>query len=198
MSSPLGKRLPSMTSPTGSGRAAMSVTPLAIAATRDASSDRRSSRAELSPFSRPASMSRPLASRISGVRATSASAIASSASFLTEVGSPPSCRDASRAARQMSVTLAAVVAMAERLEAGRLRQDEIVAVHGFLRGARQHLADLRALHPLDLPQLRCRAVADPLADQARALPDVHRVARDEPATDVHDAEGQQARAPLAQ
>ena len=69
-----------------------------------ASSASRSSSAADSPASRPASRSRALASRISGVRATSASAIACSAASLVAESSRASSREAALAARQMSAT----------------------------------------------------------------------------------------------
>ena len=75
-----------------------------IAAIRSASSARRSISAAESPDSRPASRSRALASRISGVRACSADAIASSAASLTAELVAASPREAALAARQMSVT----------------------------------------------------------------------------------------------
>ena len=93
-----------MTSPTGSGSATISRTPSAIAATRPSSSARRSISALESPDSRPASRSRAFASRISGVRALSASATASRAASLTPDPSWASRRAALLAARQMSVT----------------------------------------------------------------------------------------------
>ena len=65
-SSPLARRPPSTTSPTGSGSAAIARAPSAIARTRASSSASRSISAAESPDSRPASRSRALASRISG------------------------------------------------------------------------------------------------------------------------------------
>ena len=56
------------------------------------------------PDSRPASRSRALASRISGVRASSASATASSARSFVAVSSAASSRAAAFAVRQRSVT----------------------------------------------------------------------------------------------
>ena len=86
-------------------------TPAAIPATRVSSSASRSSSAADSPLSRPASMSRALASRISGVRASSASAIACRAAFFVALSSVASTREASCAARQRSATDWAVTAM---------------------------------------------------------------------------------------
>ena len=104
ISRPLANRRPSMTSPTGSGRATMSRTPRAIAAIRAASSARRSISAAESPASRPASRSRALASRMSPVRRSSASATASSARSLVAESRVASSRAAARAARHSSVT----------------------------------------------------------------------------------------------
>ena len=56
-------------------------------------------------------MSRALASRISGVRASSASAIACSAAFFVALSSVASTREASWAVRQRSATDWAVTAM---------------------------------------------------------------------------------------
>src|SRR3954470_2732878 len=111
-----------MTSPTGSGSAAMSRTCWAIAATRASSSSRRSSSAADRFASRPASRSRALASRISGVRAISASAIACSAASLSAVGIAASRRDAALAERQMSATdgLAMAIAKGARRDPVRL------------------------------------------------------------------------------
>ena len=78
-----------------------------------ASSASRSSSAASRPLARPASMSRAFASRISSLRATSASAIAISAAFFVSVSSAPSTRAASRAARQMSETVRVAIAMPE-------------------------------------------------------------------------------------
>ena len=110
-SSPFASRKPSMTSPTGSGSATMSRTWPAIAAIRPVSSASRSISASVSPASRPASRSRALASRISGVRSISSSAIASSAASLIPEGRLASVRAARLAAAQVSATDVAVVAM---------------------------------------------------------------------------------------
>src|SRR5262249_34326340 len=156
----------------GSGSAAIARTPSAIPRTRPGLSARRSSSAASSPASRPASMSRALASRISGVRPSSASAIACSAASLVPVGSAARTREASRAARHSSATDgAAVVATGTVVAMDLLHQDEVVPVDRLLGRARQDLADLRALHPHDPAQLARRVVADPLADHPLTLGD---------------------------
>ena len=110
-SSPPRSRQPSITSPTGSGSAAIVRTPAAISATRRRSSDRRSSRAKDSPLSCPASRSRAFASRIAAVCSMSASAIACSARSLTSESTVASARDARCAAAQVSATEVAIVAI---------------------------------------------------------------------------------------
>jgi hypothetical protein len=107
--------LPSITSPTGSGSAAIARVPAAIAEIRAGSSARRSSSASPMPAARPSSMSRWLASTISSVRAISASAIACRAAFFVSVSRAASARAASRAARQMSETVRVAVAMRRRV-----------------------------------------------------------------------------------
>src|SRR6476660_6777770 len=179
-----------MTSPTGSGSAAIARTPSAIARTRPSSSASRSSSASSSPAARPACMSSSLASRISPLRSTSACAIDSRARSFTAVLNVASARDASRAVRQRSATDWAVVAMPQ------LHQHEVVAVNGLLARARQHLADLDALEAHDPPQLRGRVVADALADHEVGLRDVDGVAGVEAAADVDDPHRQQRRAAL--
>src|SRR6478672_10321811 len=177
-----------MTSPTGSGSAAIARTPSAIALTRPSSSARRSSSAASSPFARPASMSRALASRISAVRASSAPAIACSAASLVPVGSAASAREASRAARHSSATEGAPAVVAATggavVAIDLLHQDEVIPVHGLVRGPGQDLAHLAALHAHDLAQLGGRVVGDALADDRRALSHVDGVARLEAAADV--------------
>ena len=111
-SSPLASRKPSITSPTGSGSATMSLTCRAIAAIRPASSASRSISASVKPASRPASRSRALASRISGVRSISSSAIASSAASLTPEGSSRAARGP-LGGRAGSATDVAVVAISK-------------------------------------------------------------------------------------
>src|SRR4051812_25342097 len=100
-----------MTSPTGSGRAAMERTPAAMASTRAGSRARRSSRAPLRPASRPASRSRALASRISSVRSTRAAAMASSAASRAPEPRRARSRAAAWADRQISVTVRVATAM---------------------------------------------------------------------------------------
>src|SRR2546423_1111789 len=75
-SSPLGSVDPRTTSPTGSGSAAVCRSPSAIAAIRWSVSVSRSIRWSAVPLSRAAATSAALAARITGVPATSASAIA--------------------------------------------------------------------------------------------------------------------------
>src|SRR4051812_437255 len=121
-------------------------------------------------------MSRALASRICGVRASSASAIARSAASLVPVGSVARVREASRAARHRSATDGTADCVGVAVATGwavvaihLLHQDEVVTVHGLLGGARQDLAHLGALHAHDTAQLGGRVVADALADDRAAL-----------------------------
>ena len=88
----------------------MSRTSRAIVASRSSVSWSRSSSEELSPFSRPASMSRSFASRISAERSSSAAASASSARSFVSVSSVASLREAAFACAQMSATDGVVVA----------------------------------------------------------------------------------------
>ena len=89
----------------------MSLTCWATAATRPASSASRSISASVKPASRPASRSRALASRISGVRSISSSAIASSAASFTLDGRLASTRAARLALAHVSATDVTVVAI---------------------------------------------------------------------------------------
>src|SRR4051794_9890723 len=212
-SSPLGSRCPSIVSPTGSGSAAMERTSEAMPAIRSSVRRSRSSRAAPMSFSSPARMSRALASRISGVRASSASAMASRAAFRTAAGAMASVRDASLAAAQVSGTLSVRVAMLRWtgyppapsglavFGTAFLVEHEVIPVHGLLARTREHLAHLRGLQPLDLPELFGRVVHDALPDRppiAARGGHLHRVARLELAEHVDHAHRQQARAALAQ
>src|SRR3954470_1370182 len=165
----------------------------AIPAIRSSVSRRRSISASDSPASRPASRSRALASRISGARASSASAIARSAASLSAVGSVASRREVALAARQMSVTEEAATSMAEGYRRSALRQHEVVAVHGLLGRARQDLADLGGLQALDAAQLGGRQRDDALAQQPPVVGglDLDRVAAHELTADVDDPDRQQ-------
>ena len=96
---PFGRVHDAVTSPTGSGRLAMSRKPLAIALTRASSSESRSMKASSRPLPRAASMSFLLASRIAPERASIRSAMASSAAFFCSVEASASVRAASRAKR---------------------------------------------------------------------------------------------------
>src|SRR6266403_462278 len=94
---PLGRNLSSLISPTGSGNAAISRTPSAIAATLDASSASRSTNAASLPAPCAAATSCALAdSRLLSSRMI-ARAIASSAAFFAAVGARAKRRDAARA-----------------------------------------------------------------------------------------------------
>src|SRR3954463_13663822 len=138
-------------------------------AIRPCVSVRRSISASDSPASWPASRSIALASRISGVRATSASAIASSAASFVALSICASARDAALAARQISGTDEVARAMREGYAVGGGRdlvENEVVAVHGLLGRARDHLAHLGGLQPAHPAQLGGGVVADPLADPA--------------------------------
>src|SRR3954469_2852981 len=105
--SPLGRVDPRMTSPTGSGSPATWRRPSAIASTRFASSDRRSTSASERPPSRPRATSSALAASTSSVCATSASAIASSAWSFAARGIGASPAAATRARRATSSTWSA-------------------------------------------------------------------------------------------
>ena len=96
MRKPFGRGPPPIICPIGSGRAATSRHPSAIAAMRFSSRRRRSNMASLRPRVRPASKSRALAAMISVWRATSCSAIISRARFLTAV---PAVRNSEAAAQ---------------------------------------------------------------------------------------------------
>src|SRR5436305_8658741 len=157
---------------------------------RRSSSASRSISASLRPASRPASRSRAFASRISGVRSTSAAAIASSAAFLIPEGSAASCAAARLAARQVSATDVAVTAM---VALNRLREHEVVPVDRLLGGPRQPLADVGRLQPPDPPELDRRVVADPLADQLPVECDLNRVAGIEIPRHLYHPDGQPAR-----
>jgi hypothetical protein len=100
----LSSRRPSITSPTGSGRAAISNTSRAIAATRSGVSVSRSINAAETPASLAASTSRPLATSTSAARSVSAAEIAFSASLRVPASVRASTRDASFAAAQVSAT----------------------------------------------------------------------------------------------
>ena len=82
------------------------------------------------------------------------------------------------------------------------RQHEVVAVHRFLAGARQELAHLGRLQPLDAPQLLGGQVADALADlrgrrRSAAITSTASPASNSPSTSTTPT-GQQAGALLAQ
>jgi hypothetical protein len=101
---PFGSVRDSSSSPTGSGSAAMSRTPSAIACTRAWSSASRSSSAASNPAARPSSRSPAFASMISSTRASTSRAIASRAPFLVAVSSVASRCEAAFARSQISVT----------------------------------------------------------------------------------------------
>src|SRR6185312_6000750 len=98
MSRPLGRVQRESSRPTGSGRAATSSTPLAIASMRFSSSARRSSIETLRPFALAFARSSALAARISFMRARSALAAACNALFLVSVEASRMARAAARAA----------------------------------------------------------------------------------------------------
>ena len=100
-SSPLGRRLEVMTSPTGSGSAATSSSPFAISSSRFGFKVRRSIAAGLRPRPGAASTSRALASRISPDRSRIASAERLSQRSLAPPGAMASSRaaDFARSAR---------------------------------------------------------------------------------------------------
>lgn len=100
---PLGRSKVARTRPTGSGRAAMSSRPRAIASTRPASSSRRSRKEGAMPRASAAATSRALAARISSVRARMAAAAAASALSLTGVGASARAAAALRARRPSAV-----------------------------------------------------------------------------------------------
>src|SRR5581483_6577624 len=97
MARPLGRFQRAVTSPTGSGRAAISSSPLAMASMRLASRVRRSRKAGVGRPSRAAARSRALASRMAAVCARSSRAAALSAASLASVEARASAREASRA-----------------------------------------------------------------------------------------------------
>ena len=111
-SRPLGRRQPSITSPTGSASAAIWRTACAIARTRASSRRRRSSSAAPISASLPACMSCSFASSTSCMRASSPAAIASSAPSLTAVSVCARTLAARFAARHTSATGESTVAMA--------------------------------------------------------------------------------------
>src|SRR5919199_1421679 len=216
----------SIVTPTGSGRAAISSTEAAIPRRRSSSSFRRSRRAAPMPACSPASMSRALASRISGTRRPSAAAMASSAAFLVAPSSVASTREAALACAHTSATLAVAVAISESvlgrllvrigllvpgcwgsasglqpLATSNLLQHEVVAMDGFLGRPRHEAPDLLALQPLDPAQLVRRVVHDPLADRTAVgagRPNLDRVAGLEAALDLDHADRQQAGPALAE
>ncbi len=94
---PLGRVEPRTTSPTGSGRAATSLTSAAMARMRSGVRVRRSMMPSLVPASRARSTSSALASTISAVRTSRASAMASSASSLAARGKGAMSAEAARA-----------------------------------------------------------------------------------------------------
>src|SRR3954451_21892255 len=104
---PLGSVDPRRTSPTGSGRPATCRSLAAIASTRFASSDSRSTSASDRPLSRPRATSSAFAASTSSVCATRASAIASSAWSLAARGIGASRAAAARARRATSNTWSA-------------------------------------------------------------------------------------------
>src|SRR5215813_7803040 len=95
---PLGRRQLATTAPTGSGSAATSSKPLAIASMRRGSSSRRSRKAALTPLLRAASRSRSLALRMAAVCALTSPAAAASAAALAAALICASARAALRAA----------------------------------------------------------------------------------------------------
>ena len=116
--------------PTGSGRAATSSTPRAIASMRLASSASRSRKAAVSPFARASARSRALAARISAARSRSLSAPASSARVFTSAGALATVRAAARASAPIARMAARTSGSAERrvarevMRVRRKREDE--------------------------------------------------------------------------
>src|SRR5438270_141059 len=135
----------------------------------------------------------------------SASAIASGAAFFTAVSACASTRAARLADAATSVGLEMAVAMALKGSEGRFSvHDEIVAVHRLVGGAREDLAHGLRLQADHAPQLGGGVVADALRERASgrglavgARGDLDGVARVELADHLDDADGKQARAPLA-
>src|SRR5690554_1852833 len=161
MARPLGRSHAAITLPTGSSSRAISRMPAAIAAIRFSSSIRRSSRAEDRPAALPASMSRALASRMSPVLASSASAIAKSAAFFRSVVATASGLAAARARTPSSLIRAAMSAPSCTFSIGSLHlahpftnrrgKDQIVAVHhGRTCLIAEHRGYFAGLEPGDL------------------------------------------------
>src|SRR5690606_1009814 len=161
MKRPLGRSHAAITWPTGSSSRAISRMPAAMAATRFSSSIRRSSRAVDRPAALPASMSRALASRMSGVLASNASAMARSAAFFRSVVATASGLAAARARAPSSFIRVAMSAPSCTFSidslhlahpfTSRRRKDQIVAVHhGRARLIAEHCGYLAGLEPRDL------------------------------------------------
>jgi hypothetical protein len=108
ISRPFGRRQVAIVSPTGSGRAAISSRPAAIASTRAGVSVNRSTRAALSPAWRAASTSPALAVVSAPMRSRRRVAAARSAAFFAAGSAVASGRAAWRAARQSATTLSAM------------------------------------------------------------------------------------------
>ncbi len=102
MRSPLGRVHSAITWPIGSGRAAISSSPFAIASIRTSSSSSRSRMDALSPLASAPCMSLALAARISALRARIAAAASVRARLRAAPEDWPSACMAARAARAMS------------------------------------------------------------------------------------------------
>ena len=106
ISSPFGRTILRSTAPTGSGRAATSRMPLAMAASRAGVRARRSS---ITSLMRPRAAARSclLAARIASLFSTRATAMASSAAFLVSVSASASGSFAACAANRISCVVIA-------------------------------------------------------------------------------------------
>src|SRR5450631_2293188 len=142
ITSPFGRSNRARMRPTGSARAAMSSSPLAMASTHGLSSAKRSRKALAVPFALAAAMSRSLAARMSGARVRIVPAASRIARFFVPAEASESACAALRAACPIAAMTSAVLAsrvasstglrfpMRLRLPSGNLvaRKDHVVPV----------------------------------------------------------------------
>src|SRR6266542_574203 len=178
--SPIGRRQVAVTSPTGSGSAATSVSALAMPSSRFGSSARRSRKAARWPALRAAATSARFSERIRRARFPSAAAAARSASSFCAVGAWESARAASFAATASCLISPWSVSLACRISLlrPRLEQDHVVPVDDLVEVLiPERPLDLARLQPGDAAHL-VRAVPGEPAGEGPPLVhgDVHRIA----------------------
>ena len=200
-SRPLGSRLPSTTSPTGSGSAAIARVPAAIAGDprrveREPVEQRRAQAAGAARLH----VARVGLDDLVGARDQRVGDRLQRGVLRVGVQRRQRARGGARLPGRSSETVRVAVAMRRRVRQSRRLSSARSSRGGSPRRSRAACTSrtARGLHPLDLAELVGGVVADPLADDDRAVRDLHGVAGVEGAAHLGDADRQQRRAAVAQ